>query len=237
MLDVKGCHTYYGQAHILRGVSIRVGEGKVTALIGRNGMGKTTLVRSIMGLTPPQRGELRFLSKDIGKLEPEEIARLGIGLVPQGRGIFPSLRVHENLTIASRSRMRGEQRWSLERIYERFPVLRARARSWGDHLSGGEQQMLAIARALMAGPRCILMDEPFEGLAPGMVEEVVRVVRDVANEGAAVLLVGQLVGTATDVADRVFVMGKGEIVFEGQPDQLRKQDEILTTYLGVGGPG
>ena len=231
LLSIVDCHSSYGETLVLRGVSLEMERGQVTALVGRNGMGKTTLVRSIMGLNSPTQGTITFLGKRVDRMSPDRISRLGIGLVPQGRGIFPSLRVFENLRVVSRS-ARGS-RSTIDSLYQRFPRLRERSRSWGDQLSGGEQQMLAIARALVNRPALVLMDEPFEGLAPIVVHEVLNIIRDIVREGTGVLLVEQHVHAALEVADRVSVMGKGVIVFNGSPDHFRANGDIQSAYLGA----
>lgn len=231
LLQVRDCHTYYGENYILHGVSLSVQPGQVAVIVGRNGMGKTTLLRSIIGLTPPRSGSIQLRGRELRSLPPEKIARLGVGLVPQGRAIFPSLRVHENLTVASRPG--AGNNWNLERVYARLPRLKERAKFWGDQLSGGEQQMLAIARTLLTNPICLLMDEPFEGLAPGLVRQVADMIRELKAEGMAVLLVEQQVEVAVDLADYVYVMGKGAVVFEGTPAEFHSNDEIRSAYLGV----
>jgi branched-chain amino acid transport system ATP-binding protein len=231
LLSIVDCHSSYGETQVLRGVSLEMERGQVTALVGRNGMGKTTLVRSIIGLNSPTEGTITFLGNRVDRMTPERISRLGIGLVPQGRGIFPSLRVFENLRVVSRSS--SGSRSALENLYQRFPKLQERSRSWGDQLSGGEQQMLAIARALVNKPALVLMDEPFEGLAPIIVREVLDIIRDIVREGTGVLLVEQHVHAALEVADQVSVMGKGVIVFNGTPDEFRAKSDIQSAYLGA----
>jgi len=190
VLELINIHTYYGDSYVLQGISLKVQEGSVVALLGRNGMGKTTTIRSIIGFTPPRRGELRFKGKDIMHLSSHEIAQMGIGLVPQGRRIFPSLNVKENLTMAAQPG-RGNQRWSLDRVYSYFPILKDRSNLKGNLLSGGEQQMLAIARALMTNPDLLLMDEPSEGLAPTIVLKVGEIISQLKESGFSILLVEQ----------------------------------------------
>ncbi len=231
MLEVSDIHTYYGESHVLYGVSLEVKEGQIVALLGRNGMGKTTVARSIMGLTPPRSGTIRFKGKDISKLEPYRIARLGLSLVPQGRGIFPSLSVKENLTIAARNGNKS-QAWNLERVYSLFPILKERSRFYANLLSGGEQQMLSIGRALMTNPDFLLMDEPSEGLAPLIVQEISRII-DQLRGSHSVLLAEQNLQMALGLADYVYVISKGTVVYESTPEALRNNEEVKSKHLGV----
>ena len=231
MLEVVDIHTYYGESHVLQGVSLKVEHGQVVALLGRNGMGKTTVARSIMGFNPPRRGEVRFNGKKISGLEPYQIARMGVVLVPQGRGIFPSLSVKENLTIAARNSNRGEA-WTLDRVYSRFPILKERANLHANLLSGGEQQMLSIGRALMTNPDLLLMDEPSEGLAPLIVQEISKVI-DQLRGTHSVLLAEQNLSMALGLADYVYVICKGTVVYESTPQELRANEEVKCKYLGV----
>jgi branched-chain amino acid transport system ATP-binding protein len=231
MLTIDKIHTYYGHSHILQGVSLRVVKGEVVALLGRNGVGKSTTIHSIMGFTPPRRGRIILRNTDTTHQPPHRIARLGVGLVPQGRAIFPNLTVGDNLTLAARP-ANGEG-WTVERVLERFPPLAARLNHLGSRLSGGEQQMLAIARALMTNPRLLLLDEPSEGLAPILVAEIGRAISQLRREGLSILLVEQNLALALKVSDRVYVMSRGRIVFEGPPIALRTQKEVMHRYLGV----
>ncbi|MDR5708368.1 MAG: ABC transporter ATP-binding protein [Armatimonadota bacterium] len=230
MLEVEDIHTYYGESYVLQGLSLRVAEGQTVAILGRNGVGKTTLIRSLMGFTPPRRGYIRFRGEEITHRPSHEIARKGIGLVPQGRRIFASLTVEENLRVAAHEAERG---WTLERVYDLFPQLRERRRLRGNRLSGGEQQMLAIGRALMTNPSLLLMDEPSEGLAPRLVQELGRTLQTLRAEGLSILLVEQNLPLALRVADFVYVMSKGTIVFEGTPAALRQAEDVRQRYLGV----
>jgi len=231
-LELSDVHTYYGDSHILQGVSLKVETGSVVALLGRNGMGKTTTIRSIIGFTPPRNGSVRFDGHDIVGLPPETIARLGIGLVPQGRMIFPSLSVVENLTIAARGgNVSGA--WTLGRVYEQFPILKERAKYKSNLLSGGEQQMLTIARALMTNPKLILMDEPSEGLAPIIVEEIEGIISQLKQRNYSIVLVEQNISLALDLADYVYIMSKGCIVYESPPEALRDNEAVKNKYLGV----
>jgi branched-chain amino acid transport system ATP-binding protein len=228
-LEVEGVHTYYGESHVLQGVSLRVDPGEVLAILGRNGMGKTTLIRTIVGFTPPREGRVLYKGTEITRLPPFQMVALGMALVPQGRRVFPSLSVRENLDVARR----GEGRWSLEQVYALFPRLRDRAGNRANKLSGGEQQMLAIGRALMSNPDLLLMDEPTEGLAPLLVREVGRVITELKRSGLSILLVEQNLALALSVADRVHVLSRGQIVHSGTPAELMSNDDVKTRYLGV----
>ena len=229
MLAVEDIHTYYGDSYILQGATLRVEPGEVVAVLGRNGVGKTTLVRSILGLTPPRRGRIAYKGADITRLAAYRIARLGLGYVPQGRRIFPSLSVRENLAVAAR----GQGRWSLERILELFPNLSHRLRQLGGKLSGGEQQMLAAGRALVTHPELMLLDEPSEGLSPLMVRELGRVIEALKEAGTSVLLIEQHLRFATRYADRIYLMSKGRIVHECKPAELAADADVRARYLGV----
>ena len=231
MLDLENVNAYYGESHILHGVSLAVNEGEVVCLLGRNGAGKTTTILTIMGYLKPRPGRIRYRGRDIAALPPYAVARLGFGFVPQERGIFPSLTVRENLTVFARGTAGG--RWTLERILELFPSLRARERNLGFQLSGGEQQMLSIARALMLNPSLLLLDEPSEGLAPMIVQDIVEVLKNLKREGLAILLVEQNLRTALAVADRHHVMNKGEICFTGSSGELEGNEFVLRNYLSV----
>jgi len=232
MLELVDVHTYYGESHVLQGISLNVDQGSVVALLGRNGMGKTTTIRSIIGFTPPRRGVIRFKGEDITGLEPYQIAQMGIGLVPQGRHIFPSLSVRENLTMAARN-MGKPGAWSLERVYSLFPLLKERADLRGTLLSGGEQQMLTISRALMTNPDLLLMDEPSEGLAPIIVKEIGSIIGQLKASGFSILLVEQHLAMALAVADYTYVVSKGTIVHESTPKELEKNEKVKNAYLGV----
>ena len=231
MLEVQDIHTNYGESYILQGLSLRLGQGQVVAVLGRNGVGKTTLIRSIIGFTPPRRGRILLRGEDITRLAPHEIARRGVGLVPQGRRIFASLGVGEHLEIGQRAG--NGAGWSFDRVLELFPRLRERLRNRGNKLSGGEQQMLACGRALVGNPDILLMDEPSEGLAPILVRELGRILAGLKAGGASILLVEQNLAFALRVADRVYLMSKGKIVHESRPDELLRNEEIKARYLGV----
>jgi branched-chain amino acid transport system ATP-binding protein len=217
--------------HILHGLSLRVGEGEVVAMLGRNGAGKTTTLRCITGLTPPRRGEIRYQGRSIAGAPPHRIARMGIALVPETRDIFSYLTVKENLAIAQRA----GSRWRMETVLERFPKLAERLANKGRELSGGEQQMLAIARALLTGPELLLLDEPSQGLAPLVVNAVMDTIRGLKAERVSMLLVEQNAEMALQLADRVYVIDHGTVVFEGTPAALRAERQVTATYLGVGG--
>jgi len=231
MLDVKNIHTYYGDSYILQGVSLSVPKGKVVALMGRNGVGKTTTIRSIIGFTPPRQGSILFKGMDITRLPAHENARMGIGLVPQGRRIFPSLTVLEHLTTFNITKKAREE-WNAERVFSLFPPLKNRIKNKGCDLSGGEQQMLAIGRALVMNPDLMLMDEPTEGLAPIFVEGIGKFLVQ-EKERLPILLVEQNLSFALEVADYVYIMSKGAIVFQGRPEELANSRSIQSSYLGV----
>jgi branched-chain amino acid transport system ATP-binding protein len=230
VLKVQDIHTYYGDSYILQGISIRVKEGEVIGLLGRNGMGKTTLIRSIIGFTPPRRGRVVFKDTDVTHTRPFQIARLGISVVPQGRQIFPSLNVTENLTVGFSGKTEG---WTLERVYDLFPPLRERLHHPGNRLSGGEQQMLAVARSLMTNPSFLLMDEPTEGLSPLFVQTVGQVIRKLQQGGISILLVEQNLRFALMHADYLHILSRGQIVHSSSPKDLDQNPEIKSRYLGV----
>jgi len=229
VLEVSDVHTFYGESHVLHGVSLAVADGEVLTILGRNGMGKTTLIRSIIGFTPPRQGHVRLKGQEVGGWPPYRLVERGMALVPQGRRVFPSLSVRENLEVA-RS---GNGRWNLESVYALFPRLRERAGNRAHKLSGGEQQMLAIARALMSNPQLLLMDEPTEGLAPLLVREVGRVIGELKREGLSILLVEQNLPLALGVADRVHILSRGQIVYSGEPAALAADEDVKSRYLGV----
>ena len=231
MLEVQDIHTNYGESYILQGLSLRVGQGQVVAVLGRNGVGKTTLIRSIIGFTPPRRGRIVLRGEDITRLPAHEIARRGVGLVPQGRRIFASLGVGEHLEIGQRAG--NGAGWSFDRVLELFPRLRERLRNRGNKLSGGEQQMLACGRALVGNPDILLMDEPSEGLAPLLVRELGRILGRLKAGGASILIVEQNLAFALRIADYVYLMSKGRIVYESRPDELLRNPEVKARYLGV----
>jgi branched-chain amino acid transport system ATP-binding protein len=236
MLKVEDIHTYYGDSYILQGISLRVDPGEVVCLLGRNGAGKTTTIRSIIGFTPPRAGKILFKDRDMTRLSSNQIARAGIGLVPQGRRIFPDLTVRENLMLAARNPSARSGRgagWDLAVLYQQLPRLREREKHRGDELSGGEQQMVAIGRALMSNPDLLLMDEPTEGLAPLIVREIARLLVELKEKRQAILLVEQSLPLALQIADRIYVMSKGRIVFEGTPQTLFHDEDVKKQYLGL----
>ena len=231
MLELENVHAYYGESHVLHGVSLSVGKGEVVCLLGRNGAGKTTTILTVMGYLHPRGGSVRHNGHDISALPPYAISRRGVGFVPQERGIFPSLTVRENLTVFARGG--GKSAWTLDRIFALFPNLKARERNLGFQLSGGEQQMLSIARALMLNPDLLVLDEPSEGLAPMIVEEIVKVLRGLKEQGLAILLVEQNLRAAFAVGDRHHIMNKGEICFTGSSAEIESNETVLREYLSV----
>lgn len=232
MLRLEGVHTYYGESHVLQGISLEVGAGEVICLLGRNGAGKTTTLRSIIGLTPPHEGRILFKSETIQGQAADRIARMGIGFVPEDRRIFPGLTVHENLEVAQKRVAEGGRRWSLERIYDDFPVLAEIRDRPGDYLSGGEQQMLAIARALVGGPELLLLDEPNEGLAPVIVQQVGRLIDELA-ETTTILFTEQNIRFALKHAQRGYVIEKGRIRHHASTEEFRANPDALERLLSV----
>jgi branched-chain amino acid transport system ATP-binding protein len=233
LLVVENLHSYYGESHILQGVSLEVPRGTVVSLLGRNGAGKTTTLRSLMGLTQARRGTITFRGRSLVGVPPYKISRAGMALVHEKRNIFPSLTVQENLTIAARVGSDAGRSWTLDRVYATFPRLRERRENGGAQLSGGEQQMLAIARALLTNPDLLLLDEPSEGLAPLIVGEIRLVLEDLKSQGTTMLLVEQNVMLATALADASLVLGKGMIRWRGRSEDLRQEPAITKTWLGV----
>jgi branched-chain amino acid transport system ATP-binding protein len=229
MLSVQDVHTYYRDSYILQGVTLGLEPGQVVALLGRNGVGKTTLARSILGLTPAKRGTILFKDIDITRMPAHKIARMGIGIVPQGRHVFRSLSVKEHLQVTAR----GQGHWNFDSVVELFPNLRSRMRSLAGKLSGGEQQMLAAGRALVGNPSLLLMDEPTEGLAPMMVRELGRAIESLKAAGTSILLIEQQLAFALRYADIVFIMSKGRIVHRCTPAELAEDAETKARYLGV----
>ena len=230
MLELSDVHTYYGESHVLQGLTLSVRPGEIVTILGRNGMGKTTLMRSIIGCTPPRRGRVCFKGDDVTRWPPFRMVEHGMALVPQGRRVFASLTVRENLEVARQSRT-GQ--WTLPRVLELFPRLGDRATNRANKLSGGEQQMLAIGRALMSDPDLLLMDEPTEGLAPLLVREVGRVIAGLKREGLSILLVEQNLPLALSVADRVHILSRGQIVHSSGPAELMANETVKARYLGV----
>ncbi|MEO8249349.1 MAG: ABC transporter ATP-binding protein [Burkholderiales bacterium] len=233
LIDAKGVNSYYGASHILRGVDFRVGRGETIGLMGRNGMGKSTLLKSIMGLVKPRIGTVRIAGRDMTGRAPFEIARLGIAYVPEGRGIFGNLNVVENLKMAARAGTRGQKDWTYARVLETFPRLTERLGHGGQQLSGGEQQMLTIGRALMTNPDVLILDEATEGLAPLIAREIWRICSLIRESGISSVIVDKNWKHVTAITDRNVILVKGEVAFEGSSDELRGDPAILSQHLGV----
>ena len=231
LLEVQDIHTYYGDAYVIQGLTLKLEQGQILGLLGRNGVGKTTLVNSIMGFNPPRRGKIVFKGTDITEIASFETVRSGIGLVPQGRRVFATLSVEENLQVAERHPDRHG--WKLERVYSLFPRLRERRGQRAKTLSGGEQQMLAIGRGLMTNPDCLIMDEPSEGLAPIIIQGVWEAIGKLKDEGLSILLVEQNAFLALKLVDFVHVMSKGQVVYSARPEELAANDEIKAKFLGI----
>lgn len=233
ILEVSGLHTHYGASHILHGIDFTVHPGECLSLMGRNGMGKTTTIRSVFGLTPPSDGEIKVYGDDVTKSPPHVIARKGLGLVPEGRGIFPGLSVEENLMMSARPGRDGNSAWTLERVLKTFPRLNERLTNMGNHLSGGEQQMLSIGRALMTNPDLLVLDEATEGLAPLIRKEIWSVVRQVKETGIATIIVDKDVDSILSVSDKSLILVKGQVVFSGPSSELVDNPDIHIKHLGV----
>ncbi len=232
-LSLSGVDALYGESHVLHGVSFSLSPGRVLALLGRNGAGKTTCMSAIIGFLPPRAGEIRLFGEAIGRLSPEAISRKGVGFVAQGRRIFATLTVRENLVVSRQKRAGIAVPWTLERVMELFPRLKERLQQAAGSLSGGEQQMLAIGRALMGNPRVLLMDEPSEGLAPLIVAEVGRTLLRLKREGQSILLVEQNIKLALDLADQVVILNTGRVAFSGSAGEVRNDQALITQHLGV----
>jgi branched-chain amino acid transport system ATP-binding protein len=236
MIEVKDIHSHYGKSHILHGVSLELKQGELVCLLGRNGVGKSTTLKSIMGIVRPTQGSIRFDGKELVGRQPFQIARRGVGYVPEDRRIFKSLTVQENLLMGVQKAKDGglcEALWTIDKIYQIFPNLRERRNNKGSHLSGGEQQMLTVARTLMGNPKLILVDEPTEGLAPLIVKDVLEMLAAVRNSGVTVLMVEQNFKAAIKVADRFYVMAKGQMVFDGDKAALLAAEDVRKNYLEV----
>ena len=233
LLEARGLNTYYGASHVLRSVDFQVGRGETVSLLGRNGMGKTTLMRSLMGLVVPKSGEIRFAGTEVRGWRPSAIARAGVGFVPEGRGIFPNLTVEENLLFAEREGADGQRDWTSEAIYELFPRLAERRTNWGNQLSGGEQQMLTIGRALMSNPSLLLVDEATEGLAPLVRDDIWRTLRLIADRGVAIVVVDKNLDDIMKLCRRHVILVKGQVVFEGDTHTLAANDDFVRSQLGL----
>jgi len=233
IIDAHELHTYYGDSHILHGISLSIAPGETLSLMGRNGMGKTTLLRSLLGLTPPRRGTVKVYGRDMTGAPTEKIVRQGIAFVPEDRGIFPNLTVRENLMMAARPGPDGRMDWDLTQVLDTFPRLAQRMTHMGNHLSGGEQQMLTVGRALMTNPDLLILDEATEGLAPLIRKEIWSVVRQIKQSGIAAVIVDKDIKALLDLADRNIIISKGRIVYEGSSEELAANPEIHIQHLGV----
>ncbi len=233
IIEAHDLHTYYGASHILHGISLVIRPGETLSLMGRNGMGKTTLLRSLLGLTPPRRGTVKVYGRDMTGAPPEKIVRQGIAFVPEDRGIFPNLTVRENLVMAARPGPDGRKDWDLTRVLDTFPRLAQRMTNMGNHLSGGEQQMLTVGRALMTNPDLLILDEATEGLAPLIRKEIWSVVRQIKESGIAAVIVDKDIKALLELADRNIIISKGQIVYEGSSEDLAANPETHIRYLGV----
>jgi len=234
LLEVKDLNTFYEQSHILQGVSLNVDHGEIVCLLGRNGVGKSTTLKSIIGLVKPRSGEVLFKKQNVAGMPPHVVAKLGMGYVPEDRRIFPTLTLRENLLMGIKPGQKGNgDGWTIEKVYKYFPALQARDKQKGGHLSGGEQQMLTIARTLMGNPEVLLIDEPTEGLAPKIVETVEQVIQDIHQHNTPILLVEQNLRVALRLAGRIYVISKGKIVFRGTGQELKGADEVRQKYLEV----
>jgi branched-chain amino acid transport system ATP-binding protein len=233
LLEVRALHAYYGASHVLHGVDFAIRRGETIGLMGRNGMGKTTLLKSMLGLVKPRGGEVRVRGAAMTGAEPHRVARQGIAYVPEGRGIFPNLTVRENLVMAARPGHDGRRDWTLDRVLERFPRLAERLGHGGAQLSGGEQQMLTIGRALLTNPELLILDEATEGLAPQLAREIWRIIREIREHGIATLIVDKNYADVTALADRNVILVKGRVVFEGDSATLLARRDVLDQHLGV----
>ena len=233
LLEARGLHTYYGASHILHGVDFTISRGQTVGLMGRNGMGKSTLLKSMLGLVPPRQGEVSVKGRAVTGIAPYAIARMGVAYVPEGRGIFPNLSVRENLLMAARPGTDGRDDWTFERVMETFPRLAERLTHGGAQLSGGEQQMLTIGRALMTHPDLLILDEATEGLAPLIAREIWAIVRRIKTAGIATVIVDKNFNTVSAIADRIVILVKGCVVFEGLAADIRARPDLHRQYLGV----
>jgi len=233
ILTIDDIHTYYGESHVLHGISLEIDQGESVALLGRNGAGKTTTLRSVIGLQPPRSGTIQFRDERIDRLEPYQIARRGIGIVPEERRVFPDLTVADNLDVVSNT----DSEWSLKKAYELFPALEEHSSQLAEQLSGGEQQMLTIARALMTDPDLLLLDEPSEGLAPTIITDLKNIIRDILDTGITVLLTEQNTKFAFELSQRAYILSKGQVVWDGEIADLQEREDIIGKHLSVAGAG
>ena len=233
MLEINGLETAYGQSQVLFGMELNVGKGVVVTLLGRNGMGKTTTLHSVMGLVPPRSGNIRFQGQELRELPSYQIAKTGLSLVPEGRQIFPNLTVHENLVATASNRSQSENPWNLDRVFDLFPRLPNRIHHMGNQLSGGEQQMLAIGRALMTNPKLLILDEATEGLAPLIRNEIWNCVSSLKSAGQSILLVDKNIDALTRIADRHYIIEKGKVVWKGTSSELQGDQDLQHRFLGV----
>ena len=233
MLEINGLETAYGQSQVLFGMELKVGKGEVVTLLGRNGMGKTTTLHSVMGLVPSRSGNIRFQGQELRELPSYQIAKTGLSLVPEGRQIFPNLTVHENLVATASNRSQSENPWNLDRVFDLFPRLPNRIHHMGNQLSGGEQQMLAIGRALMTNPKLLILDEATEGLAPLIRNEIWNCVSNLKSAGQSILLVDKNIDALTRIADRHYIIEKGKVVWEGTSSELQGDQDLQHRFLGV----
>ena len=233
LIEAHGLHSFYGVSHILHGVNFSVSRGETIGLMGRNGMGKTTLIKSMLGLVRPKEGSVKVRGQDMTQAAPHAIARAGIAYVPEGRGIFPNLTVRENLVMAARAGVDGRREWVFDRVMETFPRLSERINNGGAQLSGGEQQMLTIGRALMTNPDLLILDEATEGLAPLIAMEIWRIVKEIRRTGIATVIVDKNHGAVTSICDRAMILVKGQVVFDGTSEEIRAQPELIQKHLGV----
>ena len=233
MLEINGLETAYGQSQVLFGMELNVGKGEVVTLLGRNGMGKTTTLHSVMGLVPSRSGNIRFQGQELRELPSYQIAKTGLSLVPEGRQIFPNLTVHENLVATASNRSQSENPWNLDRVFDLFPRLPNRIHHMGNQLSGGEQQMLAIGRALMTNPKLLILDEATEGLAPLIRNEIWNCVSSLKSAGQSILLVDKNIDALTQIADRHYIIEKGKVVWDGTSSELQGDQDLQHRFLGV----
>ena len=233
MLDATGIHSFYGASHVLHGVDFRVAAGETVALMGRNGMGKSTLLKSLLGIVTPRQGKVHIMGRDATGMETSTIIRLGLAYVPEGRGMFHNLSVREHLVMAARPGIDGKRAWTFDRVLDTFPRLAERLDNLGTHLSGGEQQMLSVGRALMTNPQLLILDEATEGLAPLIRRDIWRVIRTIKDTGIATIIVDKNVGVLLDLADRHVILVKGEVVYDGGPEKLKTDSSILERHIGL----